>query len=89
MIQFDWSISLGNLISFTTFGGMLLWFLAGVKQKISSLEEDMKEIKEAIKTVSGQVIANLVSAGRMGAVEERVNLLINRVDRLADAARTT
>jgi hypothetical protein len=77
------------MISFATVVAGVFWMVSSMKVRVDILERDLKEIKEALKVVGQHVIESLVSAGKLQGLEERLNLLIRRVDLVYDKTTQT
>ena len=85
-MTFDWTISLGNLLTVLGFGGSGVIFVMMMRgdmmvlgQRVSSVEDALKELAKASYAVARQ-------EARIETLDERVNVISRRLDETISAA---
>ena len=82
MFQFDWSISLGNIVSLLVFASTAIYYLSAMRIRLDNLEIDLREIKDSAKDLARTIVESMITTGKVDAMDQRLNLLIQRVDKL-------
>lgn len=82
LVEFDWTISVGNLLSIIGMVTAISWFVVALRGRLDIVEHDLSSMKASLATIATYTVQTARLEGELGQLYDRFNALSNRVDDL-------
>ena len=83
---FDWTISLGNILTIVGFAGSGVIFVMMMRGDMMVLGQRVSSVEEALKDLARASLAVARQEARIETLDERVNAISRRVDDMINTA---
>ena len=83
---FDWTISLGNILTIAGFAGSGVIFVMMMRGDMMVLGQRVSSVEEALKDLARASLAVARQEARIETLDERVNAISRRVDDMINTA---
>ena len=78
---FDWTISLGNLLTVVGFSFSGVVFVVMMRGDISALAGRLKAVEETLRELARTQLIMAETEGRVKSMDERITMVSQRLDR--------